>query len=81
MPLYEYKTTEDGCDHCRDGFEVFQGMKDAPLTECPECGGPVKKAVSAFGLGQEDVMGESNLKKHGFSKYKKTCDGTYEKQV
>lgn len=32
MPTYEYVCTK--CDH---GLEVFQSMKDAPLTKCPAC--------------------------------------------
>lgn len=32
MPTYEYVCTK--CDH---EFEVFQSMKDPPLTNCPAC--------------------------------------------
>ena len=31
MPTYEYE-----CAKCRKTFEVFQSMKDAPLTTCPK---------------------------------------------
>lgn len=31
MPTYEYL-----CEKCQKTFEVFQSMKDAPLTECPQ---------------------------------------------
>ncbi|HHY17631.1 MAG TPA: zinc ribbon domain-containing protein [Firmicutes bacterium] len=40
MPIYEYK-----CDKCGK-FEKLQRMSDAPLTTCPQCGGPVKKLIS-----------------------------------
>lgn len=51
MPTYEY-----ACAKCRQQFEIFQSMKDAPLTVCPKekClrkkwgKGPVKKLM---GLG------------------------------
>jgi putative FmdB family regulatory protein len=31
MPTYEYE-----CEKCRKTFEIFQSMKDAALTICPE---------------------------------------------
>lgn len=31
MPTYEYE-----CEKCKKGFELFQSMKDAPLTVCPQ---------------------------------------------
>ncbi|SRR5581483_412300 len=30
MPTYEYH-----CEKCKKNFELFQSMKDAPLTTCP----------------------------------------------
>jgi putative FmdB family regulatory protein len=41
MPTYEYK-----CKECEHSFEVFQSMKDDPLSICPECGGPVRRVLS-----------------------------------
>lgn len=41
MPVYEYE-----CNSCGKVFEVQQRMADAPLTDCPECEGSVKKVVS-----------------------------------
>ncbi|NNM53210.1 MAG: zinc ribbon domain-containing protein [Spirochaetales bacterium] len=40
MPTYDYV-----CQTCGHEFEAFQSMKDNPLTECPECQGPVKRKV------------------------------------
>lgn len=42
MPLYEYK-----CRKCASVFEVIQKVSDSPLTECPKCGGRLKKVISA----------------------------------
>lgn len=42
MPLYEYK-----CQKCSSVFEVIQKVIDPPLTECPKCGGRLKKVLSA----------------------------------
>lgn len=41
MPTYEYE--------CRQGglrFERSQSMTDAPLSECPECRGEVRRLIS-----------------------------------
>lgn len=41
MPMYEYQ-----CGKCGLVFEAMQKFSDAPLTECRDCGGPVKKLIS-----------------------------------
>lgn len=41
MPVYEYE-----CKACEKVLEVQQKMADAPLTNCPECDGPVNKIMS-----------------------------------
>lgn len=43
MPTYEYKR-EDGST-----FEIFQGINDEPLEECPETGQKVKRVISGGG--------------------------------
>jgi len=48
MPIYEYKATAEGCNYCRDGFEVRQSIDAGPLTECPKCQAPVKRLLSQF---------------------------------
>jgi len=40
MPTYEYK-----CQKCQRQFDVFQRMTDAPLTECSDCHGPLKRLI------------------------------------
>jgi putative FmdB family regulatory protein len=42
MPMYEYE-----CESCHNQFELHQKFSDAPASECPQCGGPVKKMISA----------------------------------
>ena len=32
---------------CNKQFEIFQKMTDEPLTECPECGGTIKRLIGA----------------------------------
>lgn len=45
MPLYTYRCNEN--DH---EFQARQRMIDDPLTECPVCGGPVRRVVSSVGV-------------------------------
>jgi putative FmdB family regulatory protein len=40
MPKYDYK-----CEKCGT-FEVEQKMADPKLTECPKCGGAVRRLIS-----------------------------------
>ena len=45
MPTYTYRCRE--CDH---EFDVRQRMSDDPLTECPVCGGLVRRVVRSVGI-------------------------------
>lgn len=45
MPLYEYK-----CKTCGLRFERRQSFSEAPLTECPECGGQVVRLIQPAGI-------------------------------
>jgi len=44
MPTYDYK-----CEACGHTFEQFQAITDDPLTECPECGGEVRRLIGSGG--------------------------------
>jgi putative FmdB family regulatory protein len=45
MPTYEY-----ACKECGEHVEVVQSFKDEPLTECPACGGPLRKVFAPVGI-------------------------------
>lgn len=46
MPFYEYR-----CDACGHEFEAMQKMRDAALTDCPQCGkAALVKLISAAGF-------------------------------
>jgi putative FmdB family regulatory protein len=45
MPTYEY-----ACRECGEHVEVVQSFKDDPLTECPACGGPLRKVFAPVGI-------------------------------
>jgi len=45
MPTYEY-----ACRACGAHLEVVQSFKDPSLTECPACGGVLRKVFSPVGV-------------------------------
>ena len=42
MPLYEYE-----CQQCHRHTEKRQKFSDPEITECPHCGGPLERVISA----------------------------------
>ncbi|MGY1802635.1 FmdB family zinc ribbon protein [Blastococcus sp. SYSU D00922] len=47
MPTYQYACTNPEGKH---EFEVVQSFSDAPVSECPECGAPVRKVYGSVGV-------------------------------
>ena len=47
MPTYQYACTTDSYRH---EFELVQSFSDPAASECPVCGGPVRKVFSAVGV-------------------------------
>ena len=45
MPTYSYRCTE-----CDNAFDIKQSFSDATLTECPVCGGVLRKVFSPVGV-------------------------------
>jgi putative FmdB family regulatory protein len=45
MPTYEY-----ACRDCGSHLEVVQSFSDDPLTECPHCGGQLRKVFGSIGI-------------------------------
>ena len=45
MPTYQYV-----CTDCGEPLEVVQKFSDDALTECPNCGGRLRKVFSAAGI-------------------------------
>jgi putative FmdB family regulatory protein len=41
MPTYGYE-----CKSCGYAFDVFQSMKDDPLTTCPRCGKEIRRLIN-----------------------------------
>ena len=82
MPTYVYVTvSEDGSEG--DPFEVIQRMSEAPLTKHPETGQPVRRVIMPTNIntkGSSDRYTDPDHQmKHGFTRYEKSGDGTYDK--
>ncbi len=45
MPIYEY-----ACRSCGQHLEIAQSFKDDALTECPACGGSLRKVYGSIGI-------------------------------
>src|SRR5262245_29468054 len=45
MPTYSYR-----CSACANEFDQFQRFSDDPLTDCPACGGSVKRVIQPVGV-------------------------------
>jgi putative FmdB family regulatory protein len=45
MPTYEYR-----CRECGEQLEAVQAFTDDPLTDCPACGGPLRKLFGSVGI-------------------------------
>jgi len=77
MPIYEYKSTGEGCSHCSKVFQALQMIQAPPLSHCPCCGDPVERVFSSFSMGS-NLLGKSNLRDHGFTKLVRKDKGVYE---
>jgi len=47
VPTYQYACTNAEGKH---EFELVQSFTDAPVSECPECGAPVRKVYGSVGV-------------------------------
>ncbi|NPU85196.1 MAG: zinc ribbon domain-containing protein [Syntrophaceae bacterium] len=78
MPTYEYE-----CDRCGVRFERKQGISEAPLMECPECRGSVRRLISGGGGFIMKGAGSSRAARHGedcsLARTGRTCCGRGER--
>lgn len=81
MPIYEYQARDpaQSCEHCVRGFEIIQKIADASLEQCPRCGAPVSKQISAPSVGHSRTGLDDRAKSAGFHKLKRVSKGEYEK--
>ncbi|MHA7279046.1 FmdB family zinc ribbon protein [Arthrobacter sp. MDT2-2] len=45
MPMYAY-----ACKDCGHAFDIQQSFSDDSLTDCPECGGTLRKKFNSVGV-------------------------------
>lgn len=45
MPTYAY-----ACKSCDHRFDAVQSFSEPALTDCPECGGPLRKEYGSIGV-------------------------------
>jgi putative FmdB family regulatory protein len=81
MPIYEYRPSgKKHCDYCVDGFEAIQKLDAERLSACPRCQAPVERKISAPNIGNPGPsLDSTNLEKHGFTQYRRSGQGVYEK--
>lgn len=73
MPTYEYE-----CLECKNRFEVFQSMNDAPVKDCVKCGKPVRKIFNSAGLifkGTGFYVNDYKAKGEKSSEVQPSCQG------
>jgi len=82
MPIREYAAVdpEKSCDHCKVGFEEVEPIDVPAQKTCPRCGGKVERQLSAPRLGSSKSGLHDRAKNAGFTAYKKTSKGEYEKK-
>jgi putative FmdB family regulatory protein len=81
MPIYEYGPSgQQTCDFCAEGFEIIQKISDVGLSACPQCQAPVMRQLSAPRIGKSGPsLDRANIEKHGFTQYRRSGQGVYEK--
>ena len=81
MPVYDYEAREpeSSCSHCVHGFECKQSIRDAHLTQCPVCGHPIRRVITAPAIGRSKSTLDARAKSAGFTKLKRLGKGEYEK--
>ncbi len=81
MPTYEYRARDSGraCSRCRDGFECFRRLADAPLTQCPDCGAELVRVWTPPYVARSTQALDDGARRAGFHKFKRIGRGEYEK--
>ena len=83
MSLRHYRPLKPGrCPHCKDGFDLWHKTDNDAIVNCPKCGIPVEMEAASTVNSPTVVRkpGAVQAKNAGFTVYKKTNDGQYEKQ-
>lgn len=86
MPIYQYDILDAKGEPTGETFDHVQSMKDDPLTNHPETGRPVRRAITAphvagkwSDMKTKSTLSNENLSRLGFTKYEKKGDGYMER--
>lgn len=82
MPIHRYTPLKSPCKLCGEGFDHRQSPSEADLSACPTCGQPVARAA-VHGVNTPKLLkplSVSDAKNLGFSVFKKTSSGEFERQ-
>ena len=79
MPIYVYRVIQEDPQAPEEIFEIRQSIHDVALTAHPETGRPVERVILPPQIASP--TGNSDIAAAGFTKYKRTSDGTYERQA
>lgn len=79
MPIYEYEPEGRECLLCEGRVQVLQSLDEEPLTFCPWCGLDVKRVISNVSFSIDRTPSPEAAAKKGFSVWKKSGKGTWEK--
>jgi putative FmdB family regulatory protein len=71
MPTYEYR-----CKECGHELEAVQSFHDDPLTECPSCGGDLRKKFGSVGISFKGSGFYKNDSRSTTSKTTSTSEST-----
>ena len=82
VPIHRYVPAQAPCKLCGEGFDQRQTVSEPALTNCPTCGQSVVRAniqpVNTPKLLKP--LSVSDAKSLGFSVFKKTSSGEFERQ-
>ncbi len=82
MPIREYIAIDPkkSCKTCKKGFEEMETIDASALEVCPQCGNKVQRQFSAPSVGHSESGLHDRAKNAGFTTYKKSSKGEYEKK-
>lgn len=82
MPLYRYRPVNGPCRLCGDGYEVFQKEDVGNLMDCSKCGLKMER-ITGHHVHSPKILKPlsiSDAKQSGFTVYRKSSQGEYERQ-
>jgi len=82
MPLHRYQPLQLPCKLCGEGFDHHQTSAQPALISCPTCGQPVTRATvqTLHTPKYLKPLSVSDAKTAGFTVFKRTSSGEFERQ-